>query len=101
MAFGLAKAQLCVDPGIGFGKSREDNIKLLANTRKLKINEVALLVGASRKRVTGEALPPDERLAGTIAAHTVAQLGGADILRVHDVPQARQAVDFTELVILT
>lgn len=101
MSYGLTKAQLCVDPGIGFGKSREDNIRLIANTSKLKLDDIALLVGASRKRVTGEDFPPNERLAGTIAAHTVAQLGGADILRVHDVPQAQQAADFTESVIST
>jgi len=99
MSFGLTKQQLCIDPGIGFGKSREDNIKLISNMRSLKLEGIALLVGASRKRVTGEGIPPQDRLAGTIAAHTVAQLGGADILRVHDVREARQAADFTELVI--
>ena len=99
MAFGLAEAQLCVDPGIGFGKSREDNLRLLANAQKIKPEGIALLVGASRKRVTGENVPPSERLGGTIAAHVIAQLNGADILRVHDVPQTRQAMNLTELVI--
>ena len=99
MRFGIAREQLCMDPGIGFGKSREDNLRLLTNTRALKPEGIALLVGASRKRATGEAVPPGERLGGTIAAHTIAQLGGADILRVHDIPQARQAADLTEIVI--
>ena len=99
MSCGLTKQQLCVDPGIGFGKSHSDNIKLLANTRELKLGGVALLIGVSRKRVTGEQSPPQDRLAGTIAAQTVAQLGGANILRVHDLREARQAADFTESVI--
>ena len=98
MRLGIAREKLCVDPGIGFGKTRDDNIRLLASVRELKLEGVALLVGASRKRVTGEDVPPKERLGGTIAAHTVAQLGGADILRAHDVREARQAADFTELV---
>ncbi|MCL2445678.1 MAG: dihydropteroate synthase [Oscillospiraceae bacterium] len=89
--FGIAKAQLCVDPGIGFGKTQPDNLRLLGNIAKLKIDGVAMLVGASRKRVAGEHLPPSERLPGTIAAHTIAQLGGADILRVHDVKETIQA----------
>jgi len=98
IAYGIAKEQLCVDPGIGFGPSREDDRRLLAHTAQLKISGIAYLVGASRKRVTGEDSPPPERLAGTIAAHTIAQLDGADILRVHDVKQASQAAKMTESV---
>jgi len=101
MLHGIAKAQLCIDPGIGFGKSYEDNLRLIANTRKLKMDGIALLVGASRKRVTGEDAPPSERLGGTIAAHVIAQMGGADILRVHDAAEARQAMNLTEIVIST
>ena len=89
MAYGLQKNQLCLDPGIGFGKSQEDNLKLLANTPKLKLPGVAYLVGASRKRVI-------EYAGGsTIAAHVIAQLGGADILRAHDVKEAVQAMRVT------
>jgi dihydropteroate synthase len=59
-------------------------------------------VGASRKRViafaAGGACAPKERLAGTIAAHTVAQLGGADILRVHDVAPALQAARMADAI---
>ncbi len=92
---GLARDRLCLDIGIGFGKTREDDRRALATVGEL-IHEYAplpFLVGASRKRVTDPAgrLPPQDRLAATIALHTVAQLGGAHILRVHDVAQAKQA----------
>jgi dihydropteroate synthase len=94
MAYGLRRSQLCIDPGIGFGKSREDDLELLASLPLLKLPDVACLVGASRKRVISHAAggeAGDDRLAGTIAAHTVAQLGGADILRAHDVKEAVRA----------
>jgi len=94
--FGVEKAQLCIDPGIGFGKTREDNLRLLGNIAELKMQRVVMLVGASRKRVTGEHLPPSERLPATIAAHTVAQLDGANILRVHDVKEALQAAQLLD-----
>ena len=97
MGYGLAKEQLCVDPGIGFGTTREEDRARLAHTGEIKIEGMAYLVGASRKRVTGEGAPPEDRLAGTVAAHTIAQLGGADILRAHDVAAARQAAEVTKL----
>ncbi|MCL2531966.1 MAG: dihydropteroate synthase [Oscillospiraceae bacterium] len=96
--FGITRAQLCIDPGIGFGKTQPDNLRLLSHIAKLKVDDVAMLVGASRKRVTGEHLPPSERLPGTIAAHTIAQLGGANILRVHDVREALQAAQLLDNV---
>ena len=88
MALGVKKERICLDPGIGFGKSREDDLRLLANLERVMIPGFRLLVGVSRKRVTGGSE------AGTVAAQVVAQLGGADILRTHDVVQARQAVEF-------
>jgi dihydropteroate synthase len=96
MNFGIAREQLCVDPGIGFGKSREDNLRLIANICELKMDNIALLAGVSRKRVIGEEYAPHDRLAGTIAAHVMAQMGGADILRVHDVKDTRQATQFVK-----
>jgi len=96
-AFGLEQTQLCIDPGIGFGKTREDDLALLAHTVRLRIPGVAYLVGASRKRVTALA-GEDGRLPATIAAHTAAQLGGATILRVHDVKEARQAATLVDFI---
>lgn len=91
---GIDPDRLCFDPGIGFGKTHEDNLRLIANVDKTKLPGVAYLMAASRKRVTGipcGSPPFEERLPATLAAHTAAVLGGADILRVHDVPEALQA----------
>lgn len=93
---GLPLEAVCLDPGIGFGSSPEGDLELVAQLPQLMrdLPEVALLVGASRKRVVGAACgnpPADDRLAGTIAIHTIAQWNGAHILRVHDVREAVQA----------
>ncbi len=92
---GIAVERICFDPGIGFGKTLEENMDLLANTHLLTDGlDSAFLMAASRKRVIGAPCgdPPfEQRMPGTIAAHTIAQCGGADILRVHDVPEAVQA----------
>lgn len=91
-SLGLPKEQLCLDPGIGFGKSHEENLTLLRHLRDLN-TDVTLLTGASRKRVVGIATgetDPAHRAAGTVAAHTAAIAGGTDFIRVHDVAQAVQ-----------
>jgi len=93
IALGIKKERIRLDPGIGFGKSREDDLRLLANLEQVKVPGFPMLVGVSRKRVTGGAG------AGTIAAQTLAQWGGADILRTHDVSGARQAVNFIRNVL--
>lgn len=88
----LRKTQLCMDPGIGFGKSRAGDFAVLRDLRQLDVG-CAMLVGASRKRLIGEASgesDPRKRLAGTVACHTAAIAGGADILRVHDVADGVQ-----------
>ena len=93
-ARGISAQRLCMDPGVGFGKTHEQNLQLLAQVPREKLEDVAFLMAASRKRVIGHSCgnPPfEKRLAGTIAAHTIAIAGGADILRVHDVEEAVQA----------
>lgn len=90
----IAKERLCFDPGIGFGKTYEENLALIARVDKTRIPGAAFLMAASRKRVTGAPCgnPPfEERLPATLAAHTAAILGGADLVRVHDVAPAKQA----------
>lgn len=89
---GLRKTQLCMDPGVGFGKSRAGDFTVLRDLRQLDVG-CAVLVGASRKRLIGAASgesDPLKRLPGTIACHTAAIAGGADILRVHDVAEGLQ-----------
>ena len=92
--FGIAPSRLCFDPGVGFGKTYEENLRLIARVGETRLPGCAFLMAASRKRVIGEPCgnPPfEERLAGTLAAHTAAVLGGADMVRVHDVREAVQA----------
>ncbi len=100
--YGISHERICLDPGIGFGKSHEENLYVLGNLRRFKIDDIAMLVGASRKRVIG--IPcsnPDfkDRMPGTIAAHTIAAINGADIIRVHDVKEAVQASKVTDAII--
>lgn len=77
-----------IDPGIGFGKTFEHNLRIINNLREFTLLERPLLVGPSRKAFIGGILggaPPLERLEGTAAAVTACILNGADIIRVHDV----------------
>ncbi len=81
---------LILDPGIGFSKSREDDIEVLRNMQWLKMRPCPLLCGVSRKRVTAfDGNSPKERDYSTCAANTAAISGGADIIRVHNVQAAK------------
>lgn len=85
---------IILDPGFGFGKTIEENFKLLEEMDKLQALELPLLVGVSRKRMIHQTLgvTVDEALNGTTIINTTALLKGASILRVHDVKEAAQAV---------
>ena len=87
-----------VDPGFGFGKTLDDNYRLMAHLEELHLLECPLLVGVSRKSMIYKYLDitPAEALNGTTALHTVALTKGAHILRVHDVKAAREAILITE-----
>lgn len=88
-AAGLSKESLCLDPGIGFGKSREDDLEIVSRFAEFQKHGCVTMGALSRKRVTrlcGDALT------GTIALNTVCILGGAGIIRVHDVEQAAAQV---------
>ncbi len=92
---GIDSSQLCFDMGIGFGKSYEENMTLLANISQYKIDGCPLLLGTSRKRVIGQGSSqenPTERIYGNIAADTIAVLNGVDIIRVHDVKNEKQGI---------
>lgn len=100
--YGISPERLCMDPGIGFGKTYEQNLELLAQVDRQKISDIAYLMAASRKRVIGQSCgnPPfAERMAGTLAAHTLAVAGGADFLRVHDVRESIQAAKVADAVL--
>lgn len=90
---GILPQQLCYDYGIGFGKSRKDDLLLLKNTAAF-FDFSPLLVGVSRKRVIGLASGeenPKNRVSGTVAADSIAVFSGASIVRVHDVKEAVDA----------
>jgi len=98
---GINSERICFDPGIGFGKTHEQNLQLLANANKLRTGDCALLIAASRKRVIGTECgnPPfEQRLGGTIAAHSIAVADGADMVRVHDVPEMVQAAKIASAI---
>ncbi len=103
---GVPKSQIILDPGIGFGKSFAQNCELLARLPELKRLGCPLLVGTSRKTFigallaakSGEILPPEERLWGTAATVAAAVLGGAHIVRVHDVGEMAQVVKLADAI---
>src|SRR5205823_11669251 len=91
---GIASKRIVLDPGIGFGKTPQQSIQVLARLAELKCFGLPLLIGASRKRFIDSVspAPPDQRLGGSIAAHLIAVENGATILRVHDVSETVQAL---------
>lgn len=93
-AAGISLARVCIDPGFGFGKTPEHNLRLLQDLDQLSALKIPLLVGLSRKSVLGVVTgrEPKERVAAGIAAHVLAMVKGARILRVHDVAATRDAV---------
>ena len=94
----LGVKDVILDPGFGFGKTIDDNYRVMARMQHLKILGVPLLVGVSRKSMVYRLLDtsPKEALNGTTALHVVSLLKGASILRVHDVRQAVEAVRIVE-----
>jgi dihydropteroate synthase len=98
---GVAEERIWIDPGIGFGKTVEHNLELLRRLRELAELGRPIVVGASRKsflgRLTGREV--DERLGGTIASNVLALLGGAEVFRVHDVAELRQALDVAAAIL--
>jgi dihydropteroate synthase/2-amino-4-hydroxy-6-hydroxymethyldihydropteridine diphosphokinase len=84
---GIPEDRIILDPGIGFGKTREENLEIIRRLPDLRRLGFPLLIGPSRKSFIGKTLdlPAGERLEGTAAAVALAIAGGADIVRVHDV----------------
>jgi dihydropteroate synthase len=98
---GIPKSQIILDPGIGFGKTSEQNFELLARLPELARLGFPLLVGVSRKKFIAEALggaPTGERRWGTAAAVAASILQGAHIVRVHDVAEMVQVARLADAV---
>ena len=91
---GISPGKIVLDPGIGFGKTPEQSMTVLARLDELQSFGLPLLVGASRKRFISVVTPsePHQRLGGSIAAHLIAAKGGARIIRAHDVAETVQAL---------
>ncbi len=100
-AYGMIQGSVCYDCGIGFGKSRKDDLLLLRELKTLA-EYSPLLIGVSRKRIVGEIIgetEPLNRVYGTVAAETAACLNGAKIVRAHDVKAALDAVKIAQALI--
>ena len=87
--------QIILDPGIGFGKSLEANYQLLSELNRYRYNNLPILIGISRKSLINKVLgtTPQDAENGTTVLNTIALLNGADLLRVHDVKNAREAIE--------
>ncbi len=96
----LGLHDIIIDPGFGFGKSLQDNYELLSKLDYLKIFELPVLVGLSRKSMINKVLgtTPDQALNGTTALNTVALEKGAKILRVHDAREAAQTIQLIKML---
>jgi dihydropteroate synthase len=100
---GMSQESIAIDPGIGFGKTAEQNIELIAKLDQLarEFADFPILIGTSRKSFLGKLLdkaPAHERLHGTIASIAAAVLKGAHIVRVHDVKAAVDAVTVADAI---
>lgn len=97
---GVRRAQIVIDPGIGFGKTPEQSVIAVAQLAKLKCFDLPILIGLSRKRFISSIVPsePTQRLGGSIAAHLIAVQQGAVIVRTHDVFETVQALRVAEAI---
>ncbi len=100
-AAGVREEQIILDPGIGFGKTVEQNLELLDRLGELKALGRPLLIGPSRKSFIGYTLdlPPDDRVEGTAAAVAIGIDRGADIVRVHDVRAIARVARMTDRIV--
>jgi dihydropteroate synthase len=98
---GIGEERILIDPGIGFGKTLEHNLELLRRLGELRDLGRPICVGPSRKsfigKITGR--PVDQRLGGTIASCVLAYANGADMVRVHDVREVREALTVAEAIL--
>lgn len=100
-AAGVARHNIILDPGIGFGKTADHNLELLRRLPEFRELGFPLLLGVSRKSTIGRVLnlPPEERLEGTAAAVAMSIAGGADIVRVHDVKEMARVARMTDAIV--
>jgi dihydropteroate synthase len=100
---GIEKDCLVIDPGIGFGKTPEDNYKIIKNLSQLKELGMPVMIGTSRKSFIGKATggEPEQRLEGTAATIAAAIMNGCHIVRVHDVAAMKKVAAVTDAIVHT
>ena len=98
---GIPKENLILDPGIGFGKTSEQNIELMGRLTELHALGYPILLGTSRKSMIGKILdlPPKERVEGTLATGVLGVAQGVEILRVHDIKAHDRAIRVTDAIV--
>lgn len=98
---GIAESNIILDPGIGFGKTREHNLELINRLHEIRRLGLPVLLGPSRKSFIGFTLdlPPDQRVEGTAATVAVGIARGADIVRVHDVKEMARVAKMTDAIV--
>jgi dihydropteroate synthase len=98
---GVSWENIIVDPGVGFGKTLEQNLELVRRLDALKVLGRPILLGTSRKSMIGLVLdlPADQRVEGTAASVAIGIANGADIIRVHDVPEMMRVCKMSDAII--
>ena len=98
---GIPTQNICFDPGIGFGKTYEQNLELIANFERICLPDYAMMIAASRKRVISNSCDISSPLECDVAsavAHSICVLSGATVVRAHNVPDAVQAARITDKI---
>ena len=98
---GVPKEKIIIDPGIGFGKTWQQDIEIIRRLRELKVLGLPILVGTSRKSLIKMVLnlPASQRVEGTAATVAISITNGADIVRVHDVKQMARVCKMTDVIV--
>ena len=101
MEIGIKSDKIIIDPGIGFGKTVENNLTIVNRINAFRLLNKPLLIGTSRKSFIGKVLNKkvSKRLTGTISSVCVSIIRGAHIVRIHDVKALKQAVTMTDAII--
>ncbi|MDD4692625.1 dihydropteroate synthase [Eubacterium aggregans] len=100
-AAGIPKTNIMVDPGVGFGKTQDQNLAAINHLDALKVLGLPILLGTSRKSVIGNTLhlPSDERVEGTLATTVIGLLRGCAFVRVHDVLENKRIIQMTQAIL--
>jgi dihydropteroate synthase len=101
LAAGVPWENIISDPGLGFGKTQEQNLEIMRRLEELRVLHRPILLASSRKSIIGRVLnlPPDQRLEGTMATIAIGIAKGADIVRTHDVKQTTRVCKMSDAII--